>query len=38
MTHSALDASARLVERHDGAIQRMAGLVTLLPQALKLVF
>ena len=37
LLHSALDASARLVERHDAAFERMARLVTLLPQALKLV-
>ena len=37
LLHSALDASVRLAERHDAAFERMAGLVTLLPQALKLV-
>ena len=37
LLHSALDASARLMGRHDTAIERMAGLVALLPQALKLV-
>jgi Ti-type conjugative transfer relaxase TraA len=37
LLHSALDASARLLEQHNAAFERMAGLVTLLPQALKLV-
>ncbi len=37
LLHSALDASARLMERHDAAFERMATLVPLLPQALKLV-